>query len=79
MPEEEKKENKSSKEARGEALKPVDRPFKPSPSGESKGITGHDLLGKARPDLYKAESEGRGITAHKLVDQLRSRSEVRNS
>ncbi len=52
----------SAKEARGEA-----NGFKPSPSGESKGITGHDVLGKPRPDLHKAESEGRGITGHHLL------------
>ena len=62
MPEEEKKEKKSSKEARGEA-----NTFKPSPSGESKGITGHELLGKTRPDLHKAKSEGQGITGHQLL------------
>jgi hypothetical protein len=52
----------SAKEARGEA-----NTFKPSPSGESKGITGHDLLGKTRPDQHKAQSKGRGITGHHLL------------
>ncbi|MHB8173131.1 MAG: hypothetical protein ACYDFU_01545 [Nitrospirota bacterium] len=52
----------SAKEERGEA-----NTFKPSPSGESKGITGHDVLGKTRPDLHKAQSKDRGITGHYLL------------
>ncbi|MGC2423178.1 MAG: hypothetical protein WA666_02355 [Nitrospirota bacterium] len=52
----------SAKEARGEA-----NTFKPSPSGETKGITGHDLLGKTRPDLHKAESTQGGVTGHRLL------------
>ncbi len=61
--EEPKTEEKTSpKEARGET-----KIFKPSPSPETKPITGHALFGKTTPDEHKSRSEGSGITGHHLL------------
>ena len=62
----------SAKEARGEA-----NGFKPSPSGESMGITGHELFGKSRSTGVEVKSKDYGITGRELIDRLRARSEAR--